>query len=223
MWYRNWATRLIFLHSAVFMPHRFLVPGRQTNVGGRQTRPTVINFPRVNVSTRPHGQRLLFVHQFSIHFRSRRAVHLAIASAGTRAEKANRRLLLLLLREIEREYPQSPGCPLSICGGRVRSYVADPRQTRLPRGSLPSGETLLFRNCSGRILPWISRVKHADEKRSWETCFYYSNEFEQRLSKFTSFGKFCRARMIEGYFWDPEWSFLSHFHPFHSISSNDAT
>lgn len=125
VWYRNWATRLIFLHSAVFMPHRFLVPGRQTNVGGRQTRPTVINFPRVNVSTRPHGQRLLFVHQFSIHFRSRRAVHLAIASAGTRAEKANRRLLLLFLREIEREYPQSPGCPLSICGGRVRSYVAD--------------------------------------------------------------------------------------------------
>lgn len=70
VWYRNWATRLIFLHSAVFMPHRFLVPGRQTNVGGRQTRPTVINFPRVNVSTRPHRQRLLFVHQFSIHFRS---------------------------------------------------------------------------------------------------------------------------------------------------------
>lgn len=168
VWYRNWATRLIFLHSAVFMPHRFLVPGRQTNVGGRQTRPTVINFPRVNVSTRPHGQRLLFVHQFSIHFRSRRAVHLAIASAGTRAEKANRRLLLLLLREIEREYPQSPGWPLSICGGRVRSYVADSRQTRLPRGSLPSGETLLFRNCSGRILPWISRVKHAIFHREWK-------------------------------------------------------
>lgn len=51
------------------MLRRSLVPGRQTNVDAKHA--PVINFPRVNVSTRSPGQRLLFVHQFSIHFHSR--------------------------------------------------------------------------------------------------------------------------------------------------------
>lgn len=45
-------------------------------------------------------------------------------------------------RTEKREYPQSPPW-LSICGGRVRSYVADLRQTRLPRGSLPCGNIII--------------------------------------------------------------------------------
>ena len=47
-----------------------------------------------------------------------------------------------------------------------------------------------------------SRVSNTRMKREAERRVFIipSNEFEQRLSKFTSFGKFCRARMIEGYF-----------------------
>lgn len=121
--------RLTFLHHAVvFMLRRSLVPGRQTNVDAKHA--PVINFPRVNVSTRSPGQRLLFVHQFSIHFHSRGS---PCDRSGCDASRK---------RTEKREYPQSPPW-LSICGGRVRSYVADLRQTRLPRGSLPCGNIII--------------------------------------------------------------------------------
>lgn len=121
--------RLTFLHHAVvFMLRRPLVPGRQTNVDAKHA--PVINFPRVNVSTRSPGQRLLFVHQFSIHFHSRGS---PCDRSGCDASRK---------RTEKREYPQSPPW-LSICGGRVRSYVADLRQTRLPRGSLPCGNIII--------------------------------------------------------------------------------
>lgn len=153
-----------------------------TNKRGRQTQTTAINFPRINVSL---GQRLLFIHQFSIPFHS--------ATRFTLRFRFRKRIFRPRNRTgISSKASLAEG-DVSICGDRARSYVADLRQTRLPH---------LHGNI---IIPRLSRTDtlnlpcqtcgfHAADEKPGRRGVFYRLNLTNGCCKFVQ--RFCRAQRI---------------------------